>query len=212
MRLAWWVFPLLGLGASACLSGQTGSADCIESISCGCEFFSNRDAARGRVIEVDEARGRAVIELEEILTSMPIGPALAAGQRVVGPFAVFNPARAMARLACEDTRAAPPVVEEQVLVTFNRWDYEISFWLLPWADQYDFAGTMLSTTELRTLSERDECASRFPPPPVECNDVVAGPFGACALAPAASPRAWVGLVVMALAGVLRRLRRGRRRR
>jgi hypothetical protein len=89
--------------------------------------------------------------------------------------------------------------------------FETSFWVLPWAEQYDFGGTVLSSTELSTLSDVNSCVSRFQAPPVECNDVVVmdGPLG-CALAPGSSPRAWLGLVVLALAGAFRRLRRGRR--
>jgi hypothetical protein len=90
---------------------------------------------------------------------------------------------------------------------------ETTFWVLPWADQYDFAGTVLSASELSTAGEYGECVSRFPAPLGECDDVVTfeGPFGACALTPGSSPRAWLGLVVLGLAGALRRFRRGRRR-
>jgi hypothetical protein len=186
------------------------------------------------VVELDEARGRATVELEQTLTSPSLGATPPVGQRVTGPFAVFNPKRATAPNGCEDTRAAPLVVDAQVLVTFPRMEYErvgctncpngcdaacvpapdpppleSPFWVLPWADQYDFAGTALHSTELSTLSDYNECASRFPAPLTECNDTV-GPSFACTLAPGASPRAWFGLVVLALAGTFRRLARGRR--
>jgi hypothetical protein len=238
MRFAWWVLPVVGLAGTACGSGQTGSAECPAQISCGCEFFVGRIAARGRVVEVDGASGRAVIELEETLGAMPFTAAPPPGQRVVGPFAVFQPSRAKAQDGCEDTRAAPLVVDEQVLVTLSRADYErvgctncpdgcdagcvavtepptleTSFWVLPWAPQYDFAGTVVSSTELSTVSQHGECVSRFPAPQKECIDhaVVDGPFGACALAPGSSGRAWLGLVALALAGAFRHFRRGRRR-
>jgi MYXO-CTERM domain-containing protein len=234
MRLAWWVLLVVGVAPSGCSSGQTGSAECVTPISCACELFVGQVVARARFVEVDVANGVGTVELDEVRNPVVLGANPPPGFRVSGPFAAFALQRAKAVGGCEDARSAPPVVDQPVLVTFSRSEYDklgcencpeacdpgclgtsdppplaAELWTLPWADAYDFGGTVVLSTEVSSLTSFFQCSQRFPAMVAPCDDTVTyeqGPFG-CSTAVSRRPSSgWGGLVALALAAALLRRR------
>jgi len=197
---------LIALGG--CLSGQTGSPDCVGPQSCVCDpLYGAGNQLRVRVESLRDGRLRA--EVVEVLKREPGGVELAPGDRIEGSLGLAQPCSPEAPLAASEG------AELFVLFSPGAGDAPLldGYFAeaIAWTDPLAF-GAMheLPLSELSVLESNASCLERFPAEPAPpCHDTQTV---TCSTAPAEPRRsgggaAWLGLGVVLAAGVLQRTRR-----
>jgi MYXO-CTERM domain-containing protein len=216
MRFGWlvvaWGFalrsPLVG-----CLSGQTGSPNCIGGRrSCICDpLVSAGTPLRVRVDRVETGRLEGVVE-EVFPTSLAITGEVMVGDRVGGSLLAQQP--------CEREVVSTVPVHSELLVLYIPHYTQggvmlldgLFSWAVPWSKTLSFGGSieLPSSDVSAVLSSPQSCEARFPPkPPPPCHDT--GSDFACSAAPGANPSGiGVGALLLGLTALLTGVRRRRR--
>lgn len=213
---------------SGCLSGQTGSPDCVGATSCVCDTLYSGGALL-RVHTELATEDALVAIVDEVLGDVDGQPAeVRVGDRIGGGFSRLEP--------CSVEGSPPPAEGAELFVLFNPGsdggypgcesetrqvcsEFRSAALLngyfkfaLPWEDELDFgAGHVLPRTESAALSSVEACWERFPLGPAPpCNDTNT----VCSVShPSSSPHGWpwagaiIGLACVRLAR--RRARRSK---
>jgi len=158
-----------------CLSGQTGSPDCVGPVSCICDpLYGAGTLLRVHVESVEARKLEAVVD--EVFSTVYGASHVAAGDRVAGSLLAEQPC---ARDAAPTVQVggelfvlySPGFTEGQAMLLDG-----VFSWAVPWADTLAFgASTELSSTEISVLATPESCQERFPPTPAPpCNDTQTG--------------------------------------
>ncbi len=178
----------LALSISGCLSGQTGSPECVGPTSCVCDTLYGGGALLRVHAEMVDG-GRLVAVVDEVLGSVYGGADVRSGDRVGGEltvqrpcaaedvaplegaelFALYYPSTQAASLSC-DGKSEEACAEERSAALLSG---GFSF-VVPWAEELDFgAGHQLPLEDLAALESPEACWERFPlgeAPP--CDDTI----------------------------------------
>jgi hypothetical protein len=189
MRFAWLALALgfaLSCPLGGCLSGQTGSPECVGPVSCLCDpLYSAGTLLRVHVERVEAGKLEAVVD--EVFPSHYGDNGVVAGDRVAGSVTAEQP--------CAQDAAPNAQVGGELFVLFSP-GYPpeggatlldgVFSWAIPWAETLSFGGSFeLASVEVAVLSSPESCRERFPPAPAPpCNDTQTGM--ACSAAPASS--------------------------
>jgi MYXO-CTERM domain-containing protein len=212
LRARLMVIALSSVALGACLSGQTGSPDCVGSVSCVCDpLYGDGTLLRVRAERVEPGKLEAVVD--EVFTTTYGDSSVVVGDRVGGYLRADQP--------CPpgDGSALQPDRELLVLYSPGRpqqggvdlLDGVFSY-AIAWGDTLSFGESIeLSSSELSVMSSPESCLDRFPSPSAPpCHDTQTGV--ACSAAPHAElggPSAAATLLALvALLGVRARRRRG----
>lgn len=214
MRFAWVILAVgfaLSCPLGGCLSGQTGSPDCVGSVSCICDpLYGAGTLLRVHVESVEAGKLEAVVD-EVFLSFYGVDSAAAVGDRVGGALLAQQP--------CAQDAAPGVQVGSEMFVLFSpgytdgsaRLLDGVFSWAVPWADTLSFGASIeLASTEVSVLSTPENCHERFPPKPAPPCDDTQGL--ACSAAPGSSEGGvgsaalLLGLAIL-VGGVRRRARR-----
>ena len=212
-----WCVLVSGFAAAACLSGQTGSADCApRPVQCPCEYFADRYLTRATVLAITTAENPSdgtrpvTLHIEQILN--PDSYLTLADTELVLTADTY-----VTSLNCDPTKRETPQVGDVVLAVVGYpsragnqlTDYSVV--LMPWGDALEIGnGTAEPVSEVVKLAEVRACDERFPPPPNPCQDTQSGCSVSRAPTNLEASWSWVTLLGAAtLAMVARRRRRVR---
>jgi len=212
MRFGWVVLVAVALGG--CLSGQTGSPDCVGPVSCICDpLYGAGTLMRVHVEVVESGRLEAVVD-EVFLTVYGATSPVVAGDRVGGALS--------ATLPCAGDGYPSVDVGSELFVLYSP-GYEqgasrlldgVFSWAVPWADTLSFGDSVeLASSEVAVLSTPESCQERFPPKPAPpCHDTQTGVACSAAVGPkdGAGNAAWLLGLSLVFASFRRRGRRGAR--
>jgi hypothetical protein len=204
LRLAWLV-PVLLLGG--CISGQTGSPDCVGARECLCDtLYSGGNVLRVRV--EGYADGVLDVTVTEDLANVYRASPVDAGARLAGSISHERP--------CAPGEVLAPLIgEERLVYVYNSVDpKDVHFvWAVPWSDTLDFgADHLLASTEVAdVLASPEACVERFPPDPAPPCDDTGGPCTIVRPRPPVSGESAAAAGVLLLASLLRRVSRSQRR-
>jgi hypothetical protein len=186
--------PALALGFAlscplgGCLSGQTGSPDCVPAVSCICDpLYGAGTLLRVHVERIEADQLEAVVD--EVFTSFyGVASEAAVGDRVAGALLAEQP--------CAPGAPSTLQVGSELFVLYSPGHEQgsprlldgVFSWAVPWAETLSFGGaTELSSSELSVLATPENCHERFPSAPAPpCHDTQTG------LACSAGPRASEG--------------------
>jgi hypothetical protein len=204
MRYLLTVFWLAG-----CVSGQTGSPDCVPQEACVCDpLYGAGTPLRVRVERRQDLRLEAVVEA--IVPSTFGTNGVAVGDRVGGTVDVAQPCNPQAPLVAAEG--------DELLVLFTPGQNDGGTllegqyaWAIPWAEPLSFgADHDLPRAELSVLSDPSRCLERFPADPgPPCHDTQTV---TCATAPSPAPADRDGLWCFGLGVVAARVWRRRPKR
>lgn len=194
----------LFLPLGGCLSGQTGSPDCVGPTECLCStLYSGGNVLRVHVESSTTDKLTAVVDQD--IASVYGAPPVAVGVRIGGSLGAEKP-------CAPGVSSAPPAGADLLVFFFHSSDpLDGSFvWAIPWAETLDFgAEHLLASSDLDVLSSPEACLERFPYGPAPaCEDTInAGPCTIARLNPQPTypGSALVGIVL--LGAFLRRLSR-----
>lgn len=170
------------------MSGQTGSPECAEPVSCVCDqLYSAGTLLRVHVERVEAGKLEAVVD--EVFASHYGDNGIVAGDRVAGTVIAERP--------CAPDAAPTAQLGSELFVMFApgyppeggvRLLDGVFSWAVPWAETLSFGGsTELSSSELSVLAAPESCRERFVPEPAPpCNDSHAGPACSASAVPQAS--------------------------
>ena len=204
-RIAWLAMSA-GLTVTSCLSGQTGSADCVPGpVSCQCEGFAQKIVIEATLLSVDASQ-QATLEIETVLNPKSYFGANTVHRKVIGSFSTGLP--------CEAARETPRV-GDTVFAAFYPWndtgsgDIAAALLILPWTDAIELGnGTAVPLSEVVELTDSAKCDLRYPPPAHEpCRDT--SYIGLCTLPAAPASRSnspWLAALALTALVHLRRRR------
>jgi hypothetical protein len=165
------------LPLGGCLSGQTGSPDCVGPTECLCDtLYGGGNVLRVRVdsVEGDVLRATVTENVVGIYGSIPVAP----GTRVAGTLGVEQP--------CAPEQRSSSLGGADLLVNFGFTGEPTNghfVWAVPWSETLDFGADHLLTSDeaASVFASPEACLSRFPSsPPPPCNDTIEG--GPCTVA------------------------------
>jgi hypothetical protein len=223
--LTWRYFAaaLLSFSIGGCISGQTGSADCVGATSCVCDtLYSGGALLRVHGQSADD--GTLVAVVDEVLGSVYGSTDIRAGDLVGGELTVRRPCDQLDLPALEgaelfvlfvpgseggypncDSQTAEVCAERRSAALLSG----VYRFVIPWEDELNFgAEHRLPSSDVEVLTSPESCWERFPlgpTPPCDDTNVV------CSVGrPSSSSNGWpwasAGIAV-ALAGWARRRRR-----
>jgi len=211
MRFAWLALALgfaLSCPLGGCLSGQTGSPDCVGPESCICDpLYGAGTLLRVHVERIEAGRLEAVVD--EVFTSFyGVASETVVGDHVAGSLLAEQP--------CAPGAPSTLQVGSELFVLYSPGHEQgsprlldgVFSWAVPWAETLSFGGsTELSSSELSVLETPESCHERFPSAPAPpCNDTQTGM--ACSAAPQTSSSGLgYGAMLLGLTALLLRARR-----
>ena len=189
---------LLASALGGCLSGQTGSPDCVGPRSCVCDpLYGAGSVLRVRVESMTGDRLSTLI-LEVLPTTLGHNE-LKAGDRIGGTATSAAP--------CATDTPIAPAEGDELLVLFSPGSGGALLdgyyaWITPWTDPIAFgASHELAVSELSVLASPESCRQRFPADPAPpCNDTRT--VACAAAANEAGPSGSAGIAAMLLAAAL----------
>jgi MYXO-CTERM domain-containing protein len=213
----------LSFSLGGCVSGQTGSPECVGATSCVCDTLYSGGALLRLHAESSE-HGRLVAVVDQVVGSL-YGPTdIRAGDRIGGELTVQRPCDPQAMLELEGVdlfvlfypggAGGYPACDSQSdeVCAERRAEALLSGgyrFVIPWEDELNFgAEHLLPSSEVETLFSPESCWEHFPLGPTPpCNDTKTS----CSVSQPSPPSngwAWGGVAVsLAFVGRSRRWRR-----